>query len=236
MVLPEGATRLLGRDAQRTNIAVAVAVANVVKTTLGPKGMDKMLVSDLGDIVITNDGATILDEMNVEHPVAKIMVNVAKTQDKEVGDGTTSVVIIAGGLLKGADELIEQGIHPTIIIHGYKMAASKAEELLQKKYSDKVEISDDSLLEKIAMVSLGSKNVGEEETKRHLSKMVITAVRAVMEKNQSKYVVDRDFIKIEKKAGGSIADTELISGVVIDKEVCHPGMPKISSEPEDSTA
>lgn len=226
MVLPEGATRLLGRDAQRTNIAVAVAVSNVIKTTLGPKGMDKMLVSDLGDIVITNDGATILDEMNVEHPVAKIMVNVAKSQDREVGDGTTSVVIIAGYLLKGADDLIEQGIHPTIIIRGYKMSANKVEKLLNG-YSRKADINDDAALRKIALVSLGSKNIGEKDTKEELANIVISAVRSVTEKNQKgNLVIDRDYIKIEKKTGGSIADTSLISGVIIDKEVTHPSMPK----------
>ncbi len=226
MVLPEGATRLLGRDAQRTNIAVAVAVSNVIKTTLGPKGMDKMLVSDLGDIVITNDGATILDEMNVEHPVAKIMVNVAKTQDREVGDGTTSVVIIAGYLLKGADELIEQGIHPTIIIRGYKMAANRTEQLLNE-YSERADIDDDESLRKIALVSLGSKNIGERETKEHLANIVISAVRAVTEKNsKGNYKIDKDYIKIEKKTGGSIGNTSLISGVIIDKEITHPGMPK----------
>ncbi|MEM3661652.1 MAG: TCP-1/cpn60 chaperonin family protein, partial [Candidatus Micrarchaeaceae archaeon] len=132
IVLPEGATRLLGREAQRTNIAIAYAVASAVKTTLGPKGMDKMLVSELGDIVITNDGATILEEMNVEHPVAKIMVDIAKTQDKEVGDGTTTAVILSGELLKYAGNLIEQSIHPTTIINGYKMAADKAIEILDK--------------------------------------------------------------------------------------------------------
>ncbi len=226
MLLPEGATRLLGRDAQRTNIAVAVAVANVVKTTLGPKGMDKMLVSDLGDIVITNDGATILEEMNVEHPVAKIMVNVAKSQDKEVGDGTTSVVVIAGNLLKGADELIEQGIHPTVIVRGYKMAAARADKLLAGS-SRKADVNDESILNKIALVSLGSKNIGERETKEHLAKMVIEAVKAVTDKNQKgKLIIDRDYIKIEKKTGGSIAETSLISGVIIDKEVTHPSMPK----------
>jgi thermosome len=226
MLLPEGATRLLGRDAQRTNIAIAIAVSNVVKTTLGPKGMDKMLVSDLGDIVITNDGATILEEMNVEHPVAKILVNVAKSQDREVGDGTTSVVIIAGNLLKGADELIEQGIHPTIIIRGYKMAAALAEKTLNQ-YSGKADINEDAVLKKIAMVSLGSKNIGEAETKQHLSEIVISAIRAVTEKNQKgKFVVDRDYIKIEKKTGGSIAETSMISGVIIDKEVTHPSMPR----------
>ncbi len=226
MLLPEGATRLLGREAQRTNIAVAVAVSNVIKTTLGPKGMDKMLVSDLGDIVITNDGATILDEMNVEHPVAKIMVNVAKSQDREVGDGTTSVVVIAGNLLKGADELIEQGIHPTLIIRGYKMAAARAEKLLNE-YSRSANIDDDEALKKIALVSLGSKNIGEKETKGHLADIVISAVRAVTEKNQKGgYTIERDYVKIEKKTGGSIAETSLISGVIIDKEVTHPSMPR----------
>src|SRR5205807_9399466 len=130
LILPEGASRLLGRDAQRTNIAVAYAVAGVVKTTLGPKGMDKMLVSELGDIVITNDGATILEEMNVEHPIARIMVEIAKTQDKEVGDGTTTAVIMAGELLKASGILIEQGVHPTTIVKGYKMAAEKAKDIL----------------------------------------------------------------------------------------------------------
>ncbi|MGD0510399.1 MAG: TCP-1/cpn60 chaperonin family protein, partial [Candidatus Micrarchaeaceae archaeon] len=175
LLLPEGATRVLGRDAQRTNIAVAVAVAGAVKTTLGPKGMDKMLVSDLGDVTITNDGATILEEMNVEHPVAKIMVNIAKTQDKEVGDGTTSVVILAGELLKGAGDLIEQGIHPTTVIRGYKMAADKANKILAD-HSKTVDINDEATLQKIAMVSMGSKNVGDDQTKKMLGKMVIDAV------------------------------------------------------------
>ena len=225
-LLPEGASRLLGRDAQRTNIAVAVAVAGAVKTTLGPKGMDKMMVSDLGDVVITNDGATILEEMNVEHPVAKIMVNIAKTQDKEVGDGTTSVVILAGELLKGAGELLEQGIHPTTVIRGYKMAAERAKKILNE-YSKSVDVKDDQTLQKIAMVSMGSKNVGDDETKKKLGKMVIDAVKQVMEKDASgKTIIDHDFIKVEKKAGGNVGDTQYINGVLIDKEITHPGMPK----------
>ncbi|MGC8648905.1 MAG: thermosome subunit beta [Candidatus Micrarchaeia archaeon] len=226
LFLPEGTSRLLGRDAQRTNIAVAVAVAGAIKTTLGPKGMDKMLVSDLGDITITNDGATILSEMNVEHPVAKIMVDVAKTQDKEVGDGTTSVVILAGELLKKAQTLIDQGIHPTTIIKGYKIAAEKAGEILKER-AQKIDINDDSVLQKIAMVSMGSKNVGDDDTKAHLCKIVIKAVKQVMDKDASgKFVIDHDFIKVEKKAGKGVADTELINGVLIDKEIAHPGMPK----------
>jgi thermosome len=226
LLLPEGATRLLGRDAQRTNIAVGVAVANAVKTTLGPKGMDKMMVSDLGDIVITNDGATILEEMNVEHPVAKIMVDIAKTQDKEVGDGTTSVVIIAGELLKGAGELLEQGIHPTTVIKGYKMAANEAGRILSER-AKTLDINDDQTLQKIASVSMGSKNVGDDKTKSDLGKLVIRAVKQVMSKDSSgKIVIDHDFIKVEKKSGGSISDTQFINGVLIDKEVSHPGMPK----------
>lgn len=181
LLLPEGATRLLGRDAQRTNIAVAIAVANAIKTTLGPKGMDKMLVSDLGDIVITNDGATIMDEMNVEHPVAKIMVDIAKTQDKEVGDGTTTVVVIAGNLLKGAEDLIDQGIHPTVIIKGYKTAAARAAEVLEK-YSKAVDSNDEATLQKIALVSIGSKNIGDDSTKAQIAKLIIKAVKQVMDK------------------------------------------------------
>ena len=229
LLLPEGSSRLIGRDAQRTNIAVAQAVANAVKTTLGPKGLDKMLVSDMGDIVITNDGATILEEMNVEHPIAKIMVDIAKTQDKEVGDGTTTVVILAGELLKGAGDLLEQGVHPTTVIRGYKMAAQKAIDLLSD-FSKNVEISDESTLQKIAMVSLGSKNIGGEDTKLQLSKIAIKAIKQIVAKDGSgKMVIDTDFIKIEKKSGGGVSDTELINGVLIDKEVCHSGMPKSSS-------
>ncbi|MGC8571973.1 MAG: thermosome subunit beta [Candidatus Micrarchaeia archaeon] len=226
LFLPEGTSRLLGRNAQRYNIAVAMAVANAIKTTLGPKGMDKMLVSDLGDIVITNDGATILSEMNVEHPVAKIMVDIAKTQDKEVGDGTTTVVILTGELLKKAQELLDKGIHPTTIIKGYKMAADKSTEILKEK-AQKVDINDDAILQKIAMVSMGSKNIGDDETKAHLCKIVIKAIKQVMDKDAAgKIVIDHDYIKIEKKPGKSVADTEFINGVLIDKEIAHPGMPK----------
>jgi thermosome len=230
VIVPEGSSRVIGKDAQRINIMVANAVANAIKTTLGPKGMDKMMVSDLGDIVITNDGATILQEMNVEHPIAKILVDVAKTQDKEVGDGTTSVVILAGELLKGAGELIEQGIHPTTIIRGYKMASSKASEILSEK-AKSVDVNDDATLQKIAMVSIGSKNIGDEAIKQHIAKIVIKAIKQVMEKTGNKYVIDHDFIKVEKKVGGSIADTDLIDGVLIDKEIAHPNMPKSALNP-----
>ncbi|MGC8710210.1 MAG: thermosome subunit beta [Candidatus Micrarchaeia archaeon] len=225
LILPEGATRLLGREAQRTNIAVGYAVASAVKTTLGPKGMDKMLVSELGDIVITNDGATILEEMNVEHPVAKIMVDIAKTQDKEVGDGTTTAVIIAGELLKAAGNLIEQGIHPTTIIKGYKMAAYKAQDILREKSFD-ISMDNEDKLEKIAMIAMGSKNIGSDSTKKYLGKLAIQAIKQVSVQNDGKISIDHDFIKLEKKEGGSIEDTEFINGVLIDKEIAHPGMPK----------
>ncbi len=225
MVLPEGASRLLGREAQRTNIAVGYAVASIVKTTLGPKGMDKMLVSELGDIVITNDGATILEEMNVEHPIAKILVEVAKTQDKEVGDGTTSAVILAGDLLKNAGQLLDQGIPPAAIIKGYGIAREKAMEALSAA-SGNITINDEDKLRKIARISVGSKNIGSDETKDYLTKLAIQAIEQVAEKKDGKTVIDKDFIKLEKKEGGSIEDTQFINGVLIDKEIAHPGMPK----------
>jgi len=223
--LPEGTTRVIGRDAQRTNIAIGYAIASIVRTTLGPKGMDKMLVSDLGDIVITNDGATILEEMNVEHPTAKIMVEIAKTQDKEVGDGTTTAVVFMGELCKEASKLLDQGIHPSIIIKGYTQAAQKAEQILDE-ISEKVSIDDTEKLEKIAQVSMGSKSIGVGSTKEYLAKIVVKAIKQVAEKKDGKYVIDEDLIKIEKKAGGETKDTSLIEGVLIDKEVVHSAMPK----------
>ncbi len=225
MVLPEGASRLLGKEAQRTNIAVGYAVASIVKTTLGPKGMDKMLVSELGDIVITNDGATILEEMNVEHPIAKILVEVAKTQDKEVGDGTTSAVILVGDLLKNAGQLLDQGIPPAAIIKGYGIAKEQALKALESA-SSSISIDDDAKLEKIARISIGSKNIGSDTTKKYLTKLAIQAIKQVSEKKDGKITIDKDFIKLEKKEGGSIEDTQYINGVLVDKEMAHPGMPK----------
>ncbi|MEM3791343.1 MAG: thermosome subunit beta [Candidatus Micrarchaeaceae archaeon] len=226
LILPEGYNRLVGREAQRSNIMVGYAVASIVKSTLGPKGMDKMLVSELGDITITNDGATILEEMNVEHPVAKIMVDIAKTQDKEVGDGTTTTVVIAGELLKNAGTLLDQGVPPNSIIKGYNMAIDKAIEILKESASS-ITIDDDQKLEKVAMVSMGSKNIGSEAVRKYLTKLAIEAIKQVAEKDpKGKIVIDKDFIKIEKKEGGSIEDTQFINGVLIDKEVAHPGMPK----------
>ncbi len=225
MILPEGASRLIGKEAQRTNIAVGYAVASIVRTTLGPKGMDKMLVSELGDLIITNDGATILEEMNVEHPVAKILVNVAKTQDKEVGDGTTTAVILSGDLLRNAGALLDQGVPPAAIIKGYEMAQEKAKTLL-RAIASPITVDDDAKLQEIASVSAGSKNIGSDQTKKYLTKLAIQAVKQVAMKEGNQVRIDRDFIKIEKKEGGSMDDTQFINGVLIDKEVAHPGMPK----------
>ncbi len=226
LILPEGTSRLIGKEAQRTNIAVGYAVASIVRTTLGPKGMDKMLVSELGDISITNDGATILEEMNVEHPVAKIMVEIAKTQDKEVGDGTTSAVIVAGDLLKHAGNLLDQGIPPASIIKGYEMARDKAIEVLNSMAGN-LSITDEDKLDRIAMISMGSKNIGSDTTKKHLAKLALQGLKQVAIKEGNKITIDRDFIKLEKKEGGSIEDTSFINGVLIDKEITHPGMPKL---------
>ena len=226
VVLPEGSSRTSGRTIQMQNIFVAGAVANIVKSTLGPKGMDKMLVSELGDIVITNDGASILEEINVEHPIAKLMVEIAKTQDKEVGDGTTTAVILAGELLKNAGDLIEKGINPNTIIKGYEIAANKAKDLLME-CAEPITLEDDDKLEKIAMVSVGSKNIGSDETKRRLSKLTLQAIKQVAEKKGDKIMIDKDFIKLEKKEGGSIEETQYINGVLIDKEIAHPSMPKL---------
>ncbi|MFH1394500.1 MAG: thermosome subunit beta [Candidatus Micrarchaeota archaeon] len=228
-VLPEGAQRVLGRDAMRMNIAIGYAVANIVKSTLGPKGMDKMLVSDLGDIVITNDGATILEEMNVDHPAAKLMVEISKTQDKEVGDGTTTSVVIAGNLLKKAGELLDQSIHPTTIIKGYELASRKAEQTLTS-LSETVTPDDEDTLYKIALIAMGSKGIGSDEEKESVAKLVSDAVTQVAEDKDGKYVVDLDLIKIEKKAGGEVLDSSLIRGVLVDKEVVHSGMPKSVKE------
>ncbi len=220
--LGEGAQRVVGRDAQRLNILVARAVANVVRTTLGPKGMDKMLVDELGDITITNDGATILQEMSVEHPAGKIMVEVAKTQDDEAGDGTTTAVVLAGELLGEAERLLDQEIHPSIIIKGYRMAADKAREILEE-IGDPISIDDDETLLKIAKTSMTSKIT---EARDSLARMVVDAVKMVAEEVDGKIVIDTDQIKIEKKQGGAISDTQLVRGIVIDKERVHPQMPR----------
>jgi len=223
LILPEGTLRQKGKGAQQSNIAAAKAVADTVRTTLGPKGMDKMLVDSIGDIVITNDGVTILDEMEIEHPAAKMMVEVAKTQAEEVGDGTTTAVVIAGELLKEAGGLLEQNIHPTVIIRGFNMARDKALEIMEK-ISKPVSLSDTDTLNNIASTSMSGKS-GYGYSKE-LAEIVVEAIKLVAEKKDGKVVVDIENIKREKKHGGSSKDTELIRGIVIDKEVVHPGMPK----------
>jgi thermosome len=223
LVLPEGTRRLMGRDAQRMNILAGRVIAEAVRTTLGPRGMDKMLVDSLGDVVITNDGVTILEEMEVEHPAAKMMVEVAKTQEDEVGDGTTTAVIIGGELLHEAEGLLDQQIHPTVIAAGYRMAAEKANEILNK-IAETVKFDDVAKLKKVAMTAMTGKKI--EVGREKLSDLVVTAVRQVADKVGDKYVVDIDYIGLEKKPGGSIDDSELVHGVIIDKERAHPGMPK----------
>ena len=223
VILPEGTQRYVGKDAQRLNILAARIIAETVRTTLGPKGMDKMLVDSLGDVVITNDGATILDKIDLQHPAAKMMVEVAKTQDKEAGDGTTTAVVIAGELLRKAEELLDQNIHPSVIVKGYTLAAEKAQEILDKM-AVKVDPEDEETLLKIAMTSITGKNA--ESHKELLAKLAVKAVKQVAEKTEEGYKVDIDNIKIEKKPGESVEESELIRGVVIDKEVVHPRMPK----------
>jgi chaperonin GroEL (HSP60 family) len=223
LILPEGTVRQTGKDAVSRNISAAKVIAETVRTTLGPRGMDKMLVDSIGDITITNDGVTILEEMEVEHPAAKMMVEIAKTQDEEVGDGTTTVVVIAGELLKKAEELLEQDIHPITITRGYRNAKEKALEILSE-ISREVDINDDNSLLKISMTAMGGKSglAGKE----NIAKIVLEAVRTVATQENGRIVIDKEDIKIEKKQGGSIDDTELIKGLVIDKEVAHPAMPR----------
>jgi thermosome len=223
LVLKEGSTRSRGREAQHTNIMAARIIAEMVKSSLGPKGMDKMLVDSFGDVTITSDGRTILDEMDVQHPAAKMMVEVAKTQDNEAGDGTTTVVVLAGELLAKAEELIGKNIHPTIIIDGYKKAMEKALEILEK-IAIPVDLNSTEYLKKTAMTSMASKLVAEH--KEYLADLAVKAVLQVAEKVDGKYKVDVDDVKVEKKPGESLRDTILVNGIVLDKEVVHPGMPK----------
>jgi len=222
-ILPEGAQRTQGRNAQRTNIMAARLVAETVRTTLGPKGMDKMLVDTLGDVVITNDGVTILDEMDIEHPSAKMIVEVAKTQEDEVGDGTTTAVVLAGELLKCAERLLEQEVHPTVLVRGYALAAEKAQAYL-RTIAEKLNIDDVETLKKIATTAMTGK--GAETAKDKLALLCVKAIQRVVEKEDGKLVVDKENIKIEKKVGAGIEDTELIEGVVLDKERVHAGMPR----------
>jgi archaeal chaperonin len=219
-ILKEGGNRTRGRDAQSMNIAAAKAVAGAVRSTLGPKGMDKMLVDTIGDVVITNDGVTILKEMDIEHPAAKMMVEIAKTQDDEVGDGTTTAVIIAGELLKKAEELLEMDIHPTVITLGYRQAAEKAQELLKTIAID-VKAKDTAILAKIAGTAMTGKNA--EASKDKLCDLIVRAITLVADADGT---VDTENVKVEKRVGGSIDESEIIEGMIIDKERVHPGMPK----------
>ncbi len=223
LILREGSQRTKGREAQNNNIMAAKAVAAAVRTTLGPKGMDKMLVDSLGDIVITNDGATILKEMDIEHPAAKMIVEVAKTQDDEVGDGTTTAAVLAGEFLKNAEELLEQNVHPTVIASGYRLASIKAKEILQTLAME-VNVNDKDSLFKIAATAITGK--GAEAHKDVFANLAVNAVLAVVNKENGKYTVDVEDVKVEKKVGGSIEASELIEGMVIDKERVHTNMPK----------
>jgi len=222
LVLKESALQQKGRDAQKNNIAAAKLVAELVRTSLGPRGMDKMLVDSLGDVTITNDGATILKEIDVQHPAAKMMVEISKTVDNEVGDGTTSSVVFAGSLLAKAEELLDKDVHATVIIDGYQAAADKALSLLAE-LAKSVDPEEKEILLKIAKTSMESKLVSEDSTM--LSKLVVDAILQVSEKQGESNKVDLDNIKVEKKAGGSIRNTSLIKGIVLDKEVVHSGMP-----------
>jgi thermosome len=219
LLLKEGTKRERGRDAQHNNIMAAVAIAEAIRTALGPKGQDKMLVDSFGDVTITNDGATILKEIDVEHPAAKMIVEVAKTQDDEVGDGTTSAVVLAGELLKQAENLIDQKIHPTVIVEGYRKATEKALSAL-----DSIALDDSSqvMLKKVAMTSMQSKVVSE--FRKFLSDLAVKAIDRITDTIDGTQEADIDNVKVEKKQGGTIRDTVFIEGIVLDKEIVHPGM------------
>jgi len=223
LILKEGTTRSRGKEAQRNNIMAAQVIGEVLKTTLGPRGMDKMLVDSLGDITITNDGAAILKEIDVEHPAAKMMVEIAKTQDDMVGDGTTTTVILASELLKKAEELLDQNIHPIILVSGYRKASQKAIEIINK-LSTPLDINDRKTLLKVALTSMSSKSVGS--AREHLAEISIDAVKQIAEVRGDKTIADIDNIQLVKKTGKSLLETQLIRGIIIDKEVVNPGMPK----------
>src|SRR5207247_686620 len=223
LILKEGSSSNRGKDAQRGNISAARIVSEVVKTTLGPRGMDKMMVDSLGDVTITSDGATVLDELDVQHPAAKMLVEVAKTQDDEVGDGTTTSVVLAGELLKRAEFLLDQGVHPTVINAGYKKAGERAKEILNE-ISKPVDLKDTETLRKVAITAMRGKSLGSAT--EHFAKIAVQAVNQIIEKRGESFVADIDNIQLVKKEGKSLMDTELVNGVIIDKEVVHPGMPK----------
>ncbi len=223
LILKEGTARRRGRDAQRNNFMAARIISEVLRTTLGPRGMDKMLIDSLGDITITNDGAAILDEIDVEHPAAKMMVEVAKTQDDMVGDGTTTAVILAGELLRRAEELLNQNIHPTVIVSGYRKASQKAMEALSD-VGIPVDLEDRETLKRVAVTAMTSKAVGA--ARDHLAEIAIDAVKQIAEERGGRNIADIDNILIIKKEGKSLLDSELVKGIIVDKEIVHPGMPK----------
>lgn len=223
LIMKEGSTRNRGRDAQRSNITAAIIVSEVVKSTLGPRGMDKMLVDSLGDVTVTNDGATVLDEIDVQNPAAKMMVEVAKTQDDEVGDGTTTAVVLAGELLKRAQTLLDDNVHPTTIVAGYKKAADRAVQILDS-LGEPIKLDDKVALRKVAMTSMHSKGLGG--AREHFADIAVDAILQVMEKRGDSWNADIDNIQLVKKEGKSMIDTELVKGIIVDKEVVHPGMPK----------
>jgi thermosome len=229
LILKEGSTQSRGRDARRANMLAAQIIAEVLKTTLGPRGMDKMLIDSLGDITITSDGATVLDEIDVQHPAAKMMIEVAKTQDDEVGDGTTTAVIFAGELLKKAETLIDDNIHPSIIISGYQKASEKALETLNKLAID-VDLDDRETLMKLSNTSMRSKAVSS--ARDHFSGLVIDAIKQIIEERNGEIIADVDNVQIVKKEGKSLEETELVRGIIIDKEVVHSGMPKKIEQPK----
>ena len=226
LVLKEGTQRTHGRDALRTNILAARVLAEVLKSSLGPRGLDKMLVDSFGDVTVTNDGATIVKEMEVQHPAAKLLVETAKAQDAEVGDGTTSAVVLAGSLLERAETLLDQNIHPTIIIEGYKKAFRKALDIIDE-IAIKVDPSDRNTLKKLASTTVTSKYIGSGRTLEKLTDLVVEAALTVAEpRKDGTFLLRMDNVKIEKKKGGSLLDTQLVKGIVLDKEVVHPGMPR----------
>ncbi len=223
IILKEGSSENKGRDAQRNNIMASKLIAEIIRSSLGPRGMDKMLVDSIGDVTITNDGATMLKEIDVQHPAAKMMVEISKATDNEVGDGTTSAVIVAGALLEKAEELIAKEVHPTVIVDGYLKAADKAQQVLEQM-AEKIDPTAKKDLLKVATTSMMTKLVSEDAPA--LAEIVVSAIQQVAELVDKEYKVDIDNVKVEKKPGGSLKDTELISGIALDKEVVHSGMPK----------
>ena len=223
-ILPEDSQRTTGKNAQKVNISAAKQVAEIVKSTLGPKGMDKMLVDSMGDVTVTNDGVTILEEMAIDHPSAKMIVEVAKTQESEVGDGTTTAVILAGELLKKSEELLDKNIHPTVIIKGYRMAAEKAQIILDN-ISEKIGDNNTDILKNVAMTAMTGK--GAESSKEKLANIAVIAVKSIMEKEGGEVIINLDNIKIETKTGSAVEDSELVEGIILDKERVHTGMDRV---------